>query len=179
MAKTTVTPLTKEEMEKLIEASKENDFAYMLFMTAKTTGRQLGELLQIKIKDIDLKRKVVIIGILDPEKIVYSDSILNDEVIKLIKDYVKDNKLRPEDKLFGKYSERHLKNMPKVYAQKAGITKNVQFHNFRHYFITELFANGCSPQQIAEILGFSSVGSLMNYDVRIAKKNMKEVIKNI
>ena len=36
-------PLTREEMQKLIEASMEDDFFYMFFMTAKTTGRRLGD----------------------------------------------------------------------------------------------------------------------------------------
>lgn len=37
-------PCTEEEINKLIDVTIGNDFYYMLYMTAKTTGRRLGEL---------------------------------------------------------------------------------------------------------------------------------------
>lgn len=43
MTKQTPEPLTPEEMEKLITASAKNEFYYMLFNVAKSTGRRLGE----------------------------------------------------------------------------------------------------------------------------------------
>ena len=43
MVKTNIVPLTKEEMDKLIDASIEDQFFHMLFTVAKTTGRRLGE----------------------------------------------------------------------------------------------------------------------------------------
>ena len=44
MTKTQVVPCTKEEINKILEASIDNDFYYMLFSVAKTTGRRIGEL---------------------------------------------------------------------------------------------------------------------------------------
>jgi len=44
MPKTEVIPCTKEEIDRILDASMGNDFFYMLFMVAKTTGRRLGEL---------------------------------------------------------------------------------------------------------------------------------------
>lgn len=58
MAKTEVIPCTKEEMDKLIEQSIGNDFYYMFFMVAKTTGRRIGELYGTP-KKIEVGRKVV------------------------------------------------------------------------------------------------------------------------
>jgi integrase len=43
MVKSQTIPITKEEMDKLIGASMDNDFLYMFFMVAKTTGRRIGE----------------------------------------------------------------------------------------------------------------------------------------
>lgn len=42
--KTDIIPCTKEEIDKLLEATMENDFYYMFFLVAKTTGRRIGEL---------------------------------------------------------------------------------------------------------------------------------------
>lgn len=44
MPKESIIPCTKEEMDKLIEASIESDFYYMFFNVAKFTGRRIGEL---------------------------------------------------------------------------------------------------------------------------------------
>lgn len=48
MVKGKTIPLTKEEMDKLIESSIENDFYFMLFNVLKTTGRRIGELYGIQ-----------------------------------------------------------------------------------------------------------------------------------
>ncbi len=53
-----VIPCNKEEMDRLIEASMEDEFFYMLFLTAKTTGRRLGEFYGVEEK-IETGRKVV------------------------------------------------------------------------------------------------------------------------
>lgn len=58
LVKTNVIPLTKEEMNKLLEASINNDFYYMFFLVAKTTGRRIGELYGSR-KKIEVSRKVV------------------------------------------------------------------------------------------------------------------------
>ena len=58
MPKTKIIPCTKEEMDKLIEASIGNDYYYMLFNVAKYSGRRLGELWGNQKKEIVEKIKV-------------------------------------------------------------------------------------------------------------------------
>lgn len=58
MPKTEIIPCTKEEMNKLLEASMEEDFYYMLFITAKYTGRRIGELYGNQRKKI-VGRKII------------------------------------------------------------------------------------------------------------------------
>lgn len=55
----TADALSKEEMERLINTSLDNDFFYLLFMTAKTTGRRLGEFYGVQDKIVMNKRKVI------------------------------------------------------------------------------------------------------------------------
>lgn len=56
---TAVTPLTKEEMSRLmLEIEKTDEFDYMFFMTLKTTGRRVGELYGIEEVKV-YKRKIV------------------------------------------------------------------------------------------------------------------------
>jgi len=56
--KSPIIPLTKEEMDKLIEASLENDFYHMFFLVAKTTGRRIGELHGSQKKEIIGRKKI-------------------------------------------------------------------------------------------------------------------------
>jgi len=52
MLKQSPEPLTKEEMDALITSASGNDFYYMLFNVAKTTGRRIGELYGVEKKEL-------------------------------------------------------------------------------------------------------------------------------
>lgn len=58
MPKTEVIPCTKEEMESLIDVTREYPFYYMLFTVAKLTGRRLGELYGSQKKE-EIGRRIV------------------------------------------------------------------------------------------------------------------------
>ena len=58
MVKTSPVPCSKEEMDRLIEASMDHDFYHMLYVTAKTTGRRLGEFYGVQLMD-KIGKKIV------------------------------------------------------------------------------------------------------------------------
>lgn len=161
-------PLNKEEMDKIIDASIDNDFCYMLFMTAKTTGRRLGEYYQVRVGDIDFNKNIMVTQVLKRRKRVDKEAILTDEVARIIKQYIARHQLGLDDFLFRKVSYRQIQNLIKKYGKLAGIEKNVSFHNFRHYFITELTRKGWSYDKIAKLTGHSSIGTLSIYDHAVA-----------
>ena len=67
MPKKQIVPLTREEMERLMEeVERTNEFDYMLFYILKTTGRRIGELYGIEEK-IKVGNKKI------GEKVVYVD----------------------------------------------------------------------------------------------------------
>lgn len=168
MPKKAPIPCTKEEMDKLIEASMDDDFFYMLFKVARKTGRRLGEYYDVKVKDIDFDRKIMMTKVLKRRQKIYKEAILDDELIMLIKRHITKNKLKLDDYLFRNLSYRQIQNKTSSYAKKAGINHKVSFHNFRHYFITELFKKGWTYDQIAKLTGHSSVNVLMTYDHTVA-----------
>jgi len=47
MVKAAPIPCTKEEMDSLIAAAKQDRFAYLLFKVARKTGRRLGEYFEV------------------------------------------------------------------------------------------------------------------------------------
>jgi len=58
MTKSEIEPCSREEINKLMEVTIENDFYYMFFLTAKTTGRRIGELYGNQ-KKIETGRKII------------------------------------------------------------------------------------------------------------------------
>lgn len=170
MVKGQIIPCTKEEMDAIIRATDDaNDrFAHLLFTTARKTGRRLGEYYEVKVKDIDFDRRVMVTKVLKRRKAVDREAILSDELTWMLRNYIRDEKLKLEDYVFRKTGYRQIQNKVKTYAKKAEIPHNVSFHNFRHYFVTELLRKGWSYDKISKLTGHSSVGTLAVYDHIVA-----------
>ncbi len=181
MVKQMPIPCTKEEMDALVNASMEDEFYYMLFKVARKTGRRLGEYYDVKVKDVDYDRRIMMTKVLKRKQKIVKEAILDDELVHLIKRYVLQNKLKLEDYLFRKVSYRQISNKIKTYSKKAGIQHNVTFHNFRHSFVTELVKTGWEYPKIAKLTGHGNPGSLVAYDHVVASDiadEAREVLKN-
>ena len=226
MVKTDVVPCTKEEMDKLIQASLDNQFFYTLFMVAKTTGRRLGELYGsqkvkeigkiivghkpaydsegnpismaivrtkfkkipneweggVKVNDIDFNNGIMKIWVLKRGKLIQDESILTKDVSNMLKAYILSKKLKPEDYVFREVSYRQIQNKIVSYTKKADINHKISFHNFRHYFVTELKKQGWTNDRIAKLTGHKSPSVLSIYDHVVAsdiKEDALKAIKNI
>lgn len=164
MVKTYPIPCTKEEMSKLLEAASTDDYYYTLFVVAKTTGRRLGELYNVRVKDFDSENNILVTQVLKRRRRIEKEAVLTPEASRLLKIYIIKNKFKLEDYIFRKVSYRQIQYKVKSYAKEAGINHNVSFHNFRHYLITELVRKGWSYDKIAKLTGHSSVGTLASYD---------------
>lgn len=179
MPKTEIIPCTREEMDSLVNASMDDDFFYMLFKIARKTGRRLGEYYEVKVKDIDYDKKIMMTKVLKRRAKIEKEAILDDELIALIKRYVMKEKLKLENYLFREVGYRQIQNRVSMYAKKAGIKHKVSFHNFRHYFVTELFKKGWTYDKIAKLTGHSSPGTLVSYDHTVASDIAREAREDI
>jgi integrase/recombinase XerC len=182
MPKTIPIPCTKEEMDKIVDAAINDDFFYMLFKVARKTGRRLGEYYDVKVKDINFERGIMMTKVLKRRQKIEKEAILDEELMQLIKRYIAREKLKLDDYLFRKVGYRQIQNKIAFYSKKAEIPHKVSFHNFRHYFVTELFKKGWTYDKIAKLTGHSSVGTLVNYDHTVASDlagKAREDIKDI
>jgi integrase/recombinase XerD len=168
MVKTFPVPCTKEEINALIEASQESEYYYTLFMLAKTTGRRLGEYYSLRVGDIDFEKKVMVTEILKRRQRVRKEALLRDDIIPLLKRFIVRSRLKPEDFVFHEVGYRQIQNAVPKYAKAAGITHKVSFHNFRHYFITELVKQGWHYDRIAKLTGHSTPATILSYDHALA-----------
>jgi len=163
-----VTPCTKEEVEAIINAAREDDYCYTLFKVASKTGRRIGEYYDVLVKDVDFEKKVMKTKILKRRQRVEKEAILDDELIYLIQRYVNTEKLKLDDYLFRKVGRRQIQNLIIKYAKKAGVEHHVTFHNFRHYFVTQLAQAGWTYEKIAKLTGHGTPGTLVAYDHMVA-----------
>lgn len=176
MPKTYPEPLEKEEMDALLDAALEDEHCYILFYVARYTGRRLGEYYNVKLKDIDFENNVMMTLVLKRKKHIEKEAILFPHVSAKLHRYCKEQRFKLDDYVFRYHSYRTIQNKIKKYAKIAGITKNVMFHNFRHYFITTAVKNGMTYERIAKLTGHGSPGTLVHYDHTVARDVRDEVL---
>ena len=109
------------------------------------------------------------VWVLKRRQMIQDETILGPEAVRLIKYYVIKNKLKAEDHLFRKVSYRSIQYQVVAYAKKAGIKHKVCFHNFRHYFITELKRKGWTNDMIMKLTGHKTPSVLVLYDHIVAE----------
>jgi integrase/recombinase XerD len=122
------------------------------------SGLRRSELLQLRIGDVDLHRKMLFIrggkGKKDRTSILAKNVI--PELVRYLEEY------KPGFWLFEgwagrQYSESSLQKVFEKAVKKSGITKSVSLHTLRHSFATHLLESGVSTRSIQVLLGHESI----------------------
>lgn len=149
--------LSKEEI-KMILGSLSNIKHKSMLSLIYSCGLRRGELLRLKMGDIDSKRNVLFVRQSKGKK----DRIvpLNLNVLELLREYYRC--YRPLKWLFegqekgAQYDERSLQLVLKKAVKKAGLKKEVSLQWLRHSYATHLLEAGTDLRYIQELLGHSS-----------------------
>jgi site-specific recombinase XerD len=148
--------LSQEEIILLFSVTENLKHRAML-MLIYSAGLRRGELLRMRVSDVDFDRKVVLIkggkGRKDRQ------SLLAKSMVPVLKEYL--DKYAPGYWLFegaggGAYSERSIASVLNQARAKAGIKKEFSLHTLRHSFATHLLEAGTSTRFIQELLGHES-----------------------
>lgn len=156
--------LSKEEVQKLIFAVK-NPKHRIVLMTIYSAGLRLGEVVHLKVSDIDSQRKTIRVREGKGKKDRYT--ILSDKLLTELRTYY--HLYHPSSWLF--YSVKPEQPMSKSSVQKvytdakkkAHIFKNGGIHTLRHCFATHLIEDGTDIRTVQHLMGHTSVRTTMVY----------------
>jgi len=167
--------LSKEEVKAILEAPSNTKHKAMLSLIY-ACGLRRGELLNLKIIDIESKRKLVIIKQSKGKK----DRIvpLSEKIIMMLRDYY--TSYKPKEFLFegqagGQYSEKSLESVLKQAIAKTSIKKPVSLHWLRHSYATHLLEAGTDLRYIQELLGHNSSKTTEIY-THVSTKSIQKII---
>ena len=103
--------LTKEEVDALMDVVREESkYHYVLFSVAKFTGRRLGEIYELKVKDIDFENKTLKTLILKRKQKMIKEAVMIDQLSLILNKWINYKKLKLEDYLFHEHSIRSIQN---------------------------------------------------------------------
>ena len=146
--------LSKEEVKAIMQSLRNVKHRCMLSLIY-SCGLRRGELLNLKLLDIDSRRNLVIVrqGKGKKDRVVP----LSEKVLGMLRAYYLAYKPKNwlfEGQIAGQpYDERSLSEVLKQATRKAGITKPVTLHWLRHSYATHLLESGTDLRFIQELLG--------------------------
>jgi len=155
--------LSVEEVQKLIfNCSNLKHKAILCLMYS--TGMRIGEVINLKIANIDSSR--MIINIIDAKGGKDRQVTLDPLLLELLRYYYKQYK--PSEYLFNgqnapQYSERSIAQFLQDYANKAGLKKKVNPHLIRHCYATHLHEAGTDLTIIQRLLGHGNIKTTQIY----------------
>ncbi len=169
------TVLSKQEINRMLEITtnpKHNCIISMLY----GCGLRVSELVNIKMIDIDLDRKMLRVyrGKGDKDRYVMLPgklfSILSaQEKIKEKDDYLFTNGRNV------RLTTRSIDKIVKKSADLAGVSKKVSSHMLRHSFATHLLEDGTDIRYIQELLGHARLETTQIY-THVANNNLAGIV---
>ena len=143
----------------------------------------MGELVKIKIDDIDFERKnIIILGKGNKERYVTYGEYCEESLKNYIQDgrvalNIKDSKTLFLNNKGGDLTERGVRYILDQLIQKTSIQKKISPHMIRHSFATHLLNEGCDLLTVQKLLGHESIKATQIY-THVTTDRLKEVYFN-
>lgn len=144
------------------------------------TGCRVGELVSIKVKNIDFNRRtILILGKGNKERYLNYGEYCEDILKKYLKDGYLSLNINHSEFLFlnkngGVLTERGVRFILDKIIKQTGINKNISPHMIRHSFATHLLNEGCDLLTVQKLLGHESIKATQIY-THVTTDRLKEV----
>ena len=155
--------LSKSEVGKLLKQVK-NPKHHAILATVYSGGLRVGEVLELRISDVDSARMRIRIRNAKGGK--DREVMLSEKLLEELRAYWKT--YRPTEYLFegqkgGQYSARSVQAVLKRAVKAAGFRKRVTVHTLRHSFATHLLEEGTDIRYIQQLLGHKNLATTQLY----------------
>ena len=130
-----------------------------LLMIVYSAGLRVGEVVRLRLEDLDADRGLIHIHSGKGKKDRYT--LLSPGVMERVHEYLRE--YSPREWLFEgeiprhPYSVRSAQRVFEIAVENAGIRKPVSIHSLRHAFATHLLEQGTDLRVIQQLLGHASV----------------------
>ncbi len=165
--------LMPEEIERIIEAADSKTTAgardRAIIEMLYGSGLRISELIELKLRDIEFEAGFVrVLGKGNKQRLVP----LGDCAAQALENYfrARESGKRPVasnfvflNKLGGKFSRTGLWKIVRKLVAKAGITRRVTPHTFRHSFATHMLEGGADLRIVQEMLGHADISTTQIY----------------
>lgn len=154
--KTLPTVLNEDEVKRLF-ANVDNIKHKCILMLAYSSGLRLGEIVRLRLVDIDRERMQIRVEQSKGKKDRYTKLAV--KFLVILDQYLAEYK--PKEFVFegatgGEYSPSSIQNTIKAVSKRANIEKNVTMHTLRHTFGTHCLENGVDLRYIQSLMGHES-----------------------
>lgn len=166
--------LSSEEVAGILKATHNLKHKTML-TTIYSAGLRMGELLNLRIGDIDSDR--MRIWIREGKGCKDRLTTLSPHLLELLRAYYRH--YRPKHYLFegpqgNPYSGSSVRKVLAKAVKKAGIARAIKPHTLRHSFATHLLEQGTNLRYIQTLLGHTSAKTTEIY-THVSSKNLEEI----
>jgi len=127
-------------------------------------GLRVGEVISLKISDIDSSRMVINVRQSKGNK--DRQVMLDPALLNTLRKYF--TEFRPKENLFNGqfgliYSESSINQFLKYYAKRSGITKRIHAHLLRHCFAVHMIESGNDMSILQKLLGHNNIKTTQHY----------------
>lgn len=170
-------PFTPDEIKALWKDYYAGHIETGYFLLMIYTGMMPGELLKMRVKNIDLERKRIIGAGMKTEKRKETPIILPDVILPVVTDLI--NPLKANDRLF-KHDPKKLYDYFDEIKKRAGLRQipELRPYSCRHTTATTLADQNVSAAILKEIMRHSKISTTQRYihpDQQIYENKMNEV----
>jgi integrase len=171
--------LSVDELNSILEAVN-NEQIRNLIKTAFFSGLRLSELINLKVKHIDLSAGFLTVG--DENWITKSrrtrEVALSNQLIDLFKNIIINKK--SDDFLFGKtkkfpFTPDYVSRIFKKAVRRKHLDERIHFHSCRHSYITNLANSEVPLPAVQQLAGHANIGTTMKY----VHVNRTELMKSV
>jgi integrase/recombinase XerD len=184
--KSKTTPLTTEEVQKMIRAAWTNDRDLLCLLLLRDTGGRINEIKNICPQHIDWKERRIWVPTAKNDGTGYLH--FTEETEKELAKWIEKQKIRTDKPLWGKTSKRTLQRLPERYAFKIGlwnplekVGKRPSCHSFRAHFCTMMIDAGMPEIKTQRMMRHKSLSTTELYyksNPGVEKEDYDRVLSN-